>query len=136
MTDDESITTPARPGSVDRRTAIVSLATVLGVAGCSSEVTPRASRTSTDRKTTGGPTPVETSAPTSVGAQGTTTQAPARSAEPAIARIAGQDIVHGPRTRSEVALTFHGPVDTSLAEQILRDCADPRARITVSAAGK
>ncbi len=136
MTDDERIKTPARPGSVDRRTAIVSLATVLGVAGCSSEVTQGASRTSTDRQTTDGPTPVTTPAPTSVGAQGTTAQAPARGAEPAIARIAGQDIVHGPRTRSEVALTFHGAGDTSLAEQILRDCADHDARITVFAVGK
>jgi len=35
-----------------------------------------------------------------------------------------------------VALTFHGAGDRSLTEQILRDCADHDARITVFAVGQ
>ena len=136
MTDDESIAFPVGSGSVDRRTAIATLAAVLAAAGCSGDVNQGVPRTATDRPTTGVPTPAATSSSTKQGAQGSTTEAPARSAEPTIARISGPDIVHGPRTRQEVALTFHGAGDPSLTEQILRDCADHDARITVFAVGQ
>ena len=95
---------------VDRRTAIVSLAAVRAAAGCSGEVT------------RGRPRSAATARPVTHG--------------PAIARSSGPDIVHGPRTRQEVALTFHGAGDRSLTGQILRDCADHDARITVFAVGQ
>jgi len=136
MTDDESVETPVGSGAVDRRTALASLAAVLGVAGCSGEVTPGTSRSSAARPTTDGPTPATAPSSTTRGPQVATTQVPARSPEPSIARIVGPDIVNGPRTRREVALTFHGAGDRSLAEQILRDCADHDARITVFAVGQ
>jgi peptidoglycan/xylan/chitin deacetylase (PgdA/CDA1 family) len=121
---------------MDRRTAIVSLAAVLAAAGCSGNL-PRGGPRSTaaDRSTSVVPTPATTSSVTGT-AQTATTQAPGRSPEPAVARSAGPDIVNGPRTRHEVALTFHGAGDRSLTEQILRDCADHNARITVFAVGQ
>jgi|BarGraNGADG00212_1021973.scaffolds.fasta_scaffold03257_3 peptidoglycan/xylan/chitin deacetylase (PgdA/CDA1 family) len=136
MTHDQGIDSPVGGGSVDRRTAIVSLAAVLAAAGCSSDVTQGVRTTSTKRPTTGGPTPVATSPTTTQGGGGATTEALARSAEPSIATLPGPDIVNGPRGRQEVALTFHGAGDRSLTEQILRDCADHEARITVFAVGQ
>ncbi|MEP7034177.1 MAG: polysaccharide deacetylase family protein [Dermatophilaceae bacterium] len=128
MSDDDSEEIPDGPRSVDRRTAIVSLAAVLGVAGCASDGTPGAPASSARPPTSTGSTRAATPPPT--------TQAAAGSVEPAIARTPGPDIVNGPRTRSEVALTFHGAGDTSLAEQILADCRRHDARITVFAVGK
>jgi len=55
---------------------------------------------------------------------------------PSIARTAGDDIVHGPRTRQEVALTFHGAGDPALARRILALIAAHRAKITVFAVGQ
>jgi peptidoglycan/xylan/chitin deacetylase (PgdA/CDA1 family) len=147
MTDDESIAVPADGGSVDRRTALVSLAAVLAAAGCSGEVTKVASRSiatkrpSTGGATSAGPTPGAGASGTSAAAtpsaqSATTTQSPGPSPEPAIASSAGPDIVNGPRTRNEVALTFHGAGDRTLTDQILRDCADHHARITVFAVGQ
>jgi peptidoglycan/xylan/chitin deacetylase (PgdA/CDA1 family) len=139
MTDDKRIEVPSGAGAVDRRTAIVSLAAVLAAAGCSGEVTQSApGSVATKRSTTAEPTPLSpaTSAAPAPTTQGSATQAPGPSPEPAIARIAGPDIVNGPRTRNEVALTFHGAGDRSLTEQILRDCADHHARITVFAVGQ
>jgi peptidoglycan/xylan/chitin deacetylase (PgdA/CDA1 family) len=135
MTDDENIEAPVDGLSMDRRTALVSLAAVLAAAGCSNDVTRGASGTSTGGPTTDGATPAATSSSTTQSAQGATT-APTSSIEPSIAKTSGPDIVNGPRTRSEVALTFHGAGDTSLAEQILRDCAEHDARITVFAVGR
>ena len=112
---------------MDRRTAIVSLAAVLAAAGCSSGPTQGAPGSV-------GTTTSATSATQSAG--NAVTQASGPSPEPAIAKSAGPDIVNGSRTRNEVALTFHGAGDRSLTEQILRDCADHEARITVFAVGQ
>ena len=136
MTDDEGVERPDGPGSLDRRTAIVSLAAVLGVAGCSTDAARGGPTTSTARPATVHPTPAAPSTSTTPGAHGATSKASGRNVEPAIAQVSGPDIVNGPRTRSEVALTFHGAGDTSLAEQILRDCADHDAHITVFAVGQ
>ena len=136
MPADESIESPPAGGSVDRRNVIASVASVLAVAGCSGATTQVApGSAATARPTTAGSPPAATSSSATQGAQ-TATQAPGPSPEPAIARSAGPDIVNGPRTRNEVALTFHGAGDRSLTEQILRDCADQRARITVFAVGQ
>ncbi len=45
------------------------------------------------------------------------------------------EIAHGPRTRSEVALTFHGAGDPALAAGILGVLAAAHARVTVLAVG-
>jgi len=131
MPDDASSEPPLPGGSFDRRTAILTLAAVLTAAGCSGDGTRAAARPATPA-TTGGASP---SSATSR-AQAATTQVTGRSPEPAIARSTGPDIIHGPRNRHEVALTFHGAGDQSLAEQILRDCAAHNARITVFAVGR
>jgi peptidoglycan/xylan/chitin deacetylase (PgdA/CDA1 family) len=137
MTDDASIEGPVEGLSMDRRAALVSLAAVLAAAGCSNDVTRSPSRTTTGRASTGGKTPAAaTSSSTTGGAQGATTNAPTPNIEPSIAKTSGPDIVNGPRSRGEVALTFHGAGDRSLAEQILRDCAEHDARITVFAVGQ
>lgn len=44
-------------------------------------------------------------------------------------------IAHGPRTRPQVALTFHGAGDIGYARQILRIANEKRARITVMVVG-
>ncbi|GAB3433978.1 hypothetical protein GCM10027517_01540 [Phycicoccus ginsengisoli] len=54
---------------------------------------------------------------------------------PGIASRPGDDIVHGPRDRSEVALTFHGQGPESLTRQVLDACRAADAHITVFAVG-
>ena len=51
------------------------------------------------------------------------------------ARGPATEVAHGPRTRPEVALTFHGAGDPALATQILRVLAGAKARVTVLAVG-
>jgi peptidoglycan/xylan/chitin deacetylase (PgdA/CDA1 family) len=55
--------------------------------------------------------------------------------KPRIASVPGDDIVHGPRDRSEVALTFHGQGPASLTTQVLDACRAADAHITVFAVG-
>ena len=120
---------------VDRRTALVSLAAVVGAAGCSGSDVTKGARGSAAKTRADGRAPgASQSATRSVRAAVSPAQGP--SAKPVIAANAGPDIVHGPRTRQEVALTFHGSGDRSLTEQILRDCAAHNARITVFAVGQ
>ena len=47
----------------------------------------------------------------------------------------GPDIVHGPRSREEVALTFHGQGPADLTRRVLEECRKADARITVFAVG-
>jgi peptidoglycan/xylan/chitin deacetylase (PgdA/CDA1 family) len=137
MTEDASIEGPVDGLPIDRRAALVSLAAVLAAAGCSNDVTRGPARTTAGRTPTDGPSAAApTSSSTTGGAQGGTTNAPTAGVEPSIAKTSGPDIVNGPRSRREVALTFHGAGDRSLAEQILRDCAEHDARITIFAVGK
>ena len=49
---------------------------------------------------------------------------------------AGPDITHGPRTRAEVALTFHGAGDVTILRRMLADFADAGASVTVLAIGQ
>ncbi len=131
-----------RDPRIDRRAAIVGLAAVVTTAGCSGELTraappssvvgPRGSSPTTDPAAQ---TPSSRPTTTVATPRGTQSEA-GPSPEPAIARSAGPDIVNGPRTRHEVALTFHGAGDRSLTEQVLRDCAQHDARITVFAVGQ
>jgi peptidoglycan/xylan/chitin deacetylase (PgdA/CDA1 family) len=55
--------------------------------------------------------------------------------KPGIASRPGDDIVHGPRDRSEVALTFHGQGPASLTKQVLAACKAADAHVTVFAVG-
>jgi peptidoglycan/xylan/chitin deacetylase (PgdA/CDA1 family) len=48
---------------------------------------------------------------------------------------AAAEIVHGPRNKPRVALTFHGAGDIGLARQILQIAGDRGARITVMVVG-
>jgi peptidoglycan/xylan/chitin deacetylase (PgdA/CDA1 family) len=45
------------------------------------------------------------------------------------------EVVHGPRTRNEVALTFHGAGDLDIARELLGIFAAERAAVTVLAVG-
>ena len=47
----------------------------------------------------------------------------------------GPDIVHGPRSREEVALTFHGQGPADLTRRVLEECRRADAHITVFAVG-
>ena len=126
-------------GWMDRRSVLVSLAGVLAAAGCTGQVSGDAPRSpASARPPTTGRALAPTSPARTQGNHAATTHAPrpSPSPEPAIARTAGPDIVHGPRTRHEVGLTFHGAGDRSLTEQMLRACADHDARITVLAVGQ
>jgi peptidoglycan/xylan/chitin deacetylase (PgdA/CDA1 family) len=47
----------------------------------------------------------------------------------------GPQVVHGPRDRAQVALTFHGQGPVSLADALLAEAERARARVTVLAVG-
>ncbi|WP_405857775.1 polysaccharide deacetylase family protein [Streptomyces sp. NBC_00090] len=63
--------------------------------------------------------------------------APAPVAAPAPRRFPGlpEEIVHGPRDRPRVALTFHGQGDPALARTLLAQAEEAGARVTVLAVG-
>jgi len=126
----------ARRG-IDRRTAIVSFAALVAAAGCSRTAAPDATGSpASARSATQEQDPATKPPSTASSASPAPAHGSGPSPEPAIARIAGPDIVNGPRNRNEVALTFHGAGDRSLTEQVLRDCADHEALITVFAVGQ
>jgi len=56
-------------------------------------------------------------------------------ARPGILATSGPDIVHGPRTRQEVALTFHGQGPADLTRGVLDECGRVGAVVTVFAVG-
>ncbi|MEU5577309.1 polysaccharide deacetylase family protein [Streptomyces huasconensis] len=62
---------------------------------------------------------------------------PAPAAAPAPRRFPGRpvQIAHGPRTRPEVALTFHGHGDPATAKALLTEAERAGARVTVLAVG-
>ena len=135
MTDDTTRPTP-EPAGLDRRTALVSLAAVLGTAACAGPAPKPAAGGSTGATTSAGsPTTAPTRA-TPAATPSATRQPAGPAPRPSIASTSGPDIVHGPRTRHEVALTFHGAGDPALARGILRACAAHDARITVFAVGQ
>lgn len=137
MTDDERRPAPPSP-AVDRRTALVSLAAVLGAAACSGPATESSatgSRASASpSQTRPSPTAPETSA--SSGATPSTGQQAGPAPRPSVAATPGPDIVHGPRDRHEVALTFHGAGDPAIAHKLLQVFKAHSARVTVFAVGQ
>lgn len=56
-------------------------------------------------------------------------------AGPAGATADRPDVKHGPRSRNQVALTFHGAGPATLARNILREVANANAHISVMAIG-
>lgn len=130
MSDDPDSDQPASGSLIDRRTAIVSLAGVLAVAGCAGDPVQPAAPSSA------APSSAVTTAPRARKAQKPVIQVSSPSPEPSLVRTAGPDIVSGPRDRREVALTFHGAGDPSLTERVLRACAEHDAHITVFAVGQ
>ena len=135
MTDDEGA--PATPaGQLDRRTALASLAAVLGTAACaggqarSSGASPASSGSGTAGR------PATTTPPSASTSPSPTADATGPAPRPRIASTSGPDIVHGPRDRQEVALTFHGAGDPAIARSLLTVCRAHDARITVFAVGQ
>ena len=129
MTDDQQPSqTPTGP---DRRTALVSLAAVLGAAACA----PARQNRSTAPTSSASPS---TTAPSAASPSPTTSTSAASgpAPQPAIARTSGPDIVHGPRSRQEVALTFHGAGDPAIARRLLQVLRTHQARVTVFAVGQ
>jgi peptidoglycan/xylan/chitin deacetylase (PgdA/CDA1 family) len=49
--------------------------------------------------------------------------------------LSNSDISHGPRTKTDIALTFHGAGDINLANEILNIAKDSKTPITVMAVG-
>jgi peptidoglycan/xylan/chitin deacetylase (PgdA/CDA1 family) len=94
-------------------------ATGAGLAGCTS--TPPAGQ------------PPSSSGPTSSAPE----PSPSPSASPPgnASRQLGPQVVHGPRNRSQVALTFHGQGPLSIAEALLAEAERAQARVTVLAVG-
>ncbi len=80
-----------------------------------------------------GPTSAATHRPT--GRPATAPRPAPSSARPPAPAGPAVEIVTGPRTRAEVALTFHGAGDPLLAEQVLAAVERAGARITVLAVG-
>lgn len=138
MNDDREDDNPDR--RVDRRTALLSALVVLGAAGCAGP-TARAGGSATSAGRTPSTAAPSTAAPSTSAqaspSRGTASASPSGPApRPAIATTAGPDIVHGPRDRHEVALTFHGAGDVDLAHRVLRTCAAHDAAVTVFAVGQ
>ncbi|MCU1659202.1 MAG: polysaccharide deacetylase [Pseudonocardiales bacterium] len=68
--------------------------------------------------------------PSSVAATRTPATTPANPVGPAV------EYAHGPRSRREVALTFHGDGDPGIARELLAIFAAHRAKVTVLAVGR
>jgi peptidoglycan/xylan/chitin deacetylase (PgdA/CDA1 family) len=99
------------PG-ISRRTALLGTATIAVAAGCGSPT-----------RNVEVPVPAATST--------------GPSAEPGASLSAAppKEIVHGPRNRPEVALTFHGQGDEKLVTRLLDELAGGGAHVTVLAVG-
>jgi peptidoglycan/xylan/chitin deacetylase (PgdA/CDA1 family) len=96
--------------AISRRTVLLGAATVATAAGCGSP-----SRTVE--------VPAPAAVPTSTGPR------------PPASEPVPSEIVHGPRDRSEVALTFHGQGDERLVTRLLAELTNGGARVTVLAVG-
>ncbi len=103
---------------------MVGLALLAGAAGCA-----QAGRRVAAGRTPSAPTATRPSASRS---PGPTTPPATRSAAP---HGPATESVHGPRSRPEVALTFHGAGDPAVARQLLEIFAARHAQVTVLAVG-
>jgi peptidoglycan/xylan/chitin deacetylase (PgdA/CDA1 family) len=111
--------------TTSRRAFLAAVAAAAASSGCRVESDePRASTRSGASIDSGTP-----SGPVSAGGQATTSRAAGRP------RTAQPDLVHGPRDRQNVALTFHGAGDAELAVRVLGLAATANAGLTVLAVG-
>lgn len=102
-------------------------ATGAGLAGCTSS-----HQASPDQAST-----PEASTPKAGTGSGSAAAAPSQSAHPTahpVTRL-GPQVVHGPRNRSQVALTFHGQGPVSIADALLGEAEHAGAQVTVLAVG-
>ncbi len=111
------------------RRTVIGLALLAGAAGCVQAGRRAAGNRASTRPVTASPTSKRPS-PTSHPA--TTTPPATRSAPP---RGPAIELAHGPRSRPEVALTFHGAGDPTIARELLGIFAAHRAQVTVLAVG-
>lgn len=121
----------AGPPAYPRRLFLGAAGLAVGaLAGCSDGGPAAPPPTSPGRSRTSEP-------PAAVGTAttGGTTVGGAPGAEPSIATTSGPDIVHGPRSRQEVALTFHGQGPADLTHAVLEECGKAGAKVTVFAVG-
>ena len=105
-------------------------ATAVTASACSPDE-PAASGPSTTGSATASTPPGTTSSPGPTSPPGTPSAPPTT---PATGSPAA-DLLHGPRTRPAVALTFHGAGDPSLTRTVLRIAAEHSAGLTVLAVG-
>lgn len=136
MTDREPADTEPAPRQYGRRAFLGAAAgAALTAAACSAEDTPGASsgtRAGASGSTTAASAAPSTAPQTITAAVPTT---PARAVRPALLSTPGSDITNGPRTREEVALTFHGQGPEALTQRVLAECRAADAGITVFAVG-
>jgi peptidoglycan/xylan/chitin deacetylase (PgdA/CDA1 family) len=110
------------PRLATRRTFLAGL---VGIAGVGSVVAGCTARTPT-HPTASRPTAPIGPSPTSGATAGPSGAAPL---------TPHTDLVHGPRDRPLIALTFHGAGDPALARQVLHLAEQARARVTILAVG-
>ncbi|WP_323097063.1 polysaccharide deacetylase family protein [Intrasporangium sp. YIM S08009] len=134
----------ARGPRVDRRVFLagVTVSLALGAAACSS---PGATDATSDATATSegppaarpGSSSASASTPSSSSsATGSSpTTPPSGRVTPAVLQTDGTDVVHGPSSAPQVALTFHGAGDPSLTRRALALLARHDARVTVFAVG-
>jgi peptidoglycan/xylan/chitin deacetylase (PgdA/CDA1 family) len=117
--------TPAYP----RRVFLGAAGLAVGaLAGCTTDGSPAAAPTSGTGARTAQPTAASPTTTPTAHESGAT-------ARPGILATSGPDIVHGPRVRQEVALTFHGQGPADLTHSVLDECAKAGALVTVFAVG-
>lgn len=104
---------------ISRRTALLGAATIAMAAGCGSP-----------SRTVEVPAPAATPSASSKEPSASSKEPSAPSTEPPPA-----EVVHGPRNRPEVALTFHGQGDERLVTKLLDELANGGAHVTVLAVG-
>jgi peptidoglycan/xylan/chitin deacetylase (PgdA/CDA1 family) len=117
--------------------ALGATAAAVPLAGCSTSGTSAPAVSSIARSGSSAAT-----AATSSSADATSAGAPAASvgtrpvAAATASHPAGADILHGPRTRKAVALTFHGAGDVTILRRMLAEFKDAGAAVTVLAIGQ
>ena len=107
-------------------------ATAVTASACSPE---GAARTEGAPTTAGSATPSPPAGATSSAGATSPPVTPSAARTTAATGTPAADLLHGPRTRPAVALTFHGAGDASLTRTVLRIAAEHSAGLTVLAVG-
>ncbi|MGZ4592476.1 MAG: polysaccharide deacetylase family protein [Actinomycetes bacterium] len=112
--------------TISRRELLQMAALGLAAAGCSRPGADQAAR-----RTTAAPSGTPSSAPASPSA----TTSGAASSSGATRVTSASELVHGRRSSTAVALTFHGAGDPAIARAVLRELAHAHVHVTVLAVG-